>query len=282
MKYKNIFYFLIFLIFLYFIYYIFLSYIIDDYKNYNNYARTVKKYKNKISPYSIEEILVEDKIDKNILQIYFQGREKVPEYIFKNIEERNEKLGWKYHFYDEEMIKDYLLNNYGQEYVDKLNSFEKYAHKADLFRICWLYQNGGIYLDIDTELLVDCDKLLKDRLDNFTAAHNVVRKNNYQTFLANIFGLKHDTFLNGLIVVNKGNKILKKCIERIMTVTQEDLRKNYAEILFLIQDTVGEDFKYSWEERYNTFLDDRSKFYNKKGEHIANEKYKNYKEGIFK
>ena len=48
-----------------------------------------------------------------------------------------------------------------------------------------------------------------------------------------------------------------------------------------MQDTLGEDFKYSFEERY-TFFENGSKFYNKKGEHIANEKYKNYKEGIFK
>jgi len=255
-------------------------YIKEDHNNKQNYEKTIQKYKNRVHYCEVEEIPVKDEIDKNFLQIYFQGRDNVPEYIFENIEERNEKLGWKYHFYDEKMIQDYLFINYGQKYVDKLNSFKKYAHKADLFRICWLYQNGGIYLDIDIELLVDANKLLNDRLENFTMAHNVVRKHSYQTFISNFLSVNHDTLLNGLIIVNKGNKKLKKCIERVMMIKPEDLDKNYAEILFLIQDTVGKNFKYSFEERYS-WRGKGSKFYNKKGEHIANEKYKNYKEGKF-
>jgi mannosyltransferase OCH1-like enzyme len=252
----------------------------DDKKNLNNYLHTVEKYKNKISEYKIEDVEESKEIDKNIIQIYFQGREKIPDYVFDNIERKNSKLGWKYHFFDEEMIKEYLKSNYGDDFVKKLNSFEKYAHKADLFRLCWLYKNGGFYLDIDTELLVDADKILEDSLDIFTAGHNVIRKHSYQNYISELFGVKHDTFLNGIMIVNKGNKLLKKCIERIMMITQEDLKNNYAEFLFLIQDTVGKNFIYSWEERY-FFKGDGSKFYNKKGEHIANEKYKNYKNGKF-
>lgn len=276
MKYIIIFYILLSIIIVFSLIYIKINH--DTCKCYQDVKN---KYKNIKSKYTIEKIKEENFVDKNILQIYFQGREKVPGYVFKNMEERNEKLGWKYHFYDEEMIKDYLLINYGKEYVDKLNSFEKYAHKADLFRLCWLYHNGGIYLDIDIELLVNADKLLKDSLDNFTLSHTVIKRNNYETFISKIFVLNHKSLLNGLIIVNKGNELLKKCIEKIMMIKREDLNNNYQEILFLMQDTLGEDFKYSFEERY-TFFENGSKFYNKKGEHIANEKYKNYKEGRFK
>ena len=40
------------------------------------------------------------------------------------------------------------------------------AHKADLFRYCYLYEFGGIYLDIKTELIKDIDTIFNKKSIN--------------------------------------------------------------------------------------------------------------------
>jgi len=51
----------------------------------------------------------------------------------------------------------YLENNWGNKYVNLFKSYDKIAHKTDLWRYCILYDTGGMYMDADCLLLHDID-----------------------------------------------------------------------------------------------------------------------------
>ena len=56
--------------------------------------------------------------------------------------------------YDDEMIKKFLLEEYGELYENIFNYLKDGPIKADFWRICILYKNGGIYSDIDIMPLI--------------------------------------------------------------------------------------------------------------------------------
>lgn len=93
------------------------------------------------------------KIPKILLQT---SPKKQPEYVLEML--RNKTEGWCYqHFTDAEIIR-YFIMNPDPEFPFILNKFHKMrfgAHKADLFRYYYLYQNGGVFLDSDA--MIECN-----------------------------------------------------------------------------------------------------------------------------
>ena len=232
----------------------------------------------------IPEIEESEKIPKKILQIYFQGEDSLPSYVKKNITEKNPD--WEYNFFDQEKCYNFLRENFDESYVDKLKSFKKYAHKADLFRICWLYINGGVYMDADMELFIPLDEIIKDFNGTLTTLKNNFRRNLYDDVISNFFGYKHETLLNGFIFSTKGNTLIKKCIENIMKIDQEDLEDNYPLILFVMQHAIGNKIEHiCFEKSSNSFIPLASgtmQMYDKKNNRIGNSCYENYSSGKFK
>ena len=55
---------------------------------------------------------------------------------------------FNYHLYDDDDCHNFIKNNFDQNVLDAYNSLIPGAYKADLWRYCVLYINGGIYLDI--------------------------------------------------------------------------------------------------------------------------------------
>jgi len=62
--------------------------------------------------------------------------------------------GYKVELYDNTDCINFLRKEYDEEYVNVFNSIKSGPIKADFWRVCILYKNGGIYCDIDIELLV--------------------------------------------------------------------------------------------------------------------------------
>ena len=73
---------------------------------------------------------------------------------------------------------------------------------------------------------------------------NDFRHNNYDDFISDNLEYKHKTLINSFIVSNKGNKLIKKCIENIMKIEQKDLENNYPLILFVMQHTLKNNIDY--------------------------------------
>lgn len=239
--------------------------------------------KKNIKDIKIPEIKESEKIPKKILQIYFQGEEYLPPYVRKNIMEKNPD--WEYNFFDQEKCHKFLRENFNESYVDKMNSFKKYAHKADLFRICWLYINGGVYMDADMELFIPLDEILNDFKGKFTTMKNNFRRNLYDDVISNLFGYKHETLLNGFMVSTKGNNLVKECIKNIMKIEQEDLEDNYPLILFVMQHSLKDKIEpIFFEKSSNSFIplvSGNMQIYDKKNNRIGNSCYKNYSDGKF-
>lgn len=241
---------------------------------YNNKSKDIIKRNNNIDVKFVEE---EKIIPKKILQTY-KTFNSVPSYVVNNIKKLNQD--WEYCFYDDNDCINFLNKEFGKSFVDKFNSFEKGAHKSDLFRICWLYINGGVYIDIDTELIIGLNDIVKN-VDSFTILQNDTPTTIQGTLIYNFFK-KHDTLINSFMIINKGNKYIKKCIENIMKLDQQDL-KDYPIVLFVMQNTLKDNINYQLFERRPQYLTNkRMEIYDKYDNLVGYSCYEKYKKGEFK
>ncbi len=233
--------------------------------------------------HNLDEVLIlekGDEIPKNIIQTY-KSEDLVPPFVFKNIKEKNKD--WNYFFYDDEGCRKFLREEFGQRFQDKFDSFKKGAHKSDLFRLCWLYKNGGVYVDIDTQLIVSLDQIVS-KINDFTIMKNTYRRNFYDDMVSRMLDVKHETLINSFIVTKKGDPRLRKCIQEVMKITQYDLENNYPLILFVMQNTLRDEIEYQvFEKIDNTFIpfiDGEGVMYDKDGKVIGYSKYKQYNQGF--
>ena len=79
-------------------------------------------------------------------------------------------------------------------------------------------------------------------------------------------------------LTDPGLLLVKKCIEKIMTITQKDLENNYLLILYLMQEIIGKDIDYAfYEKNINmTSLNSYWVVVDKNNNKIANCRYENY------
>ena len=117
---------------------------------------------------------------------------------------------FKYYLYDDSMCYDFIKKHFSKNVLDAYNSLIPGAYKADLFRYCILYINGGIYIDIKFEPienfkfinLIDKEHFVKDR-DNY--------------WLPNQIGV-----YNAFLITFPKNKKLLKCINEIVKNTKNN------------------------------------------------------------
>jgi mannosyltransferase OCH1-like enzyme len=98
------------------------------------------------------------KIPKILFQTSLQPQ---PEYVLKMLENRAPNWNYK-HFTDEEIVR-YFIEHPESEFPFIVNRFHQMrfgAHKADLFRYYFLYQNGGVFLDSDAMIEQSLDKIV--------------------------------------------------------------------------------------------------------------------------
>jgi mannosyltransferase OCH1-like enzyme len=122
----------------------------------------------------------------------------IPEYILKNWSSLNP--GYEINLYDNDDCKQFLLENYTKEHVRLFDFLQDGPIKADFWRVCVLYKYGGVYSDIDIQLLVPIDY--------------IINIEPYITFITcnSIGGTLNPHF----IITEKENQLLKKCIDQYM------------------------------------------------------------------
>ena len=59
--------------------------------------------------------------------------------------------GFQYRYFSDSKCIEFLAEHYGDDYKNKFMEMRLGAHKADLFRYCYLYLHGGVYMDVDME-----------------------------------------------------------------------------------------------------------------------------------
>ena len=158
-----------------------------------------------------KEFLLENfssEIPKVVIQTYFD-KNKIPQKVYDNIS----KFGpdYKHIIFDDNEIIDFLKNNFKKDVLKTFNHL-KGAHKADLFRYCYLYKYGGVYLDIKTELIKPLDEVFS------------------QNFTYSVISIVRDTIYQGIISTPPGNPIFLKLIKFMVQLVKS--KRKYAYIIF--------------------------------------------------
>jgi mannosyltransferase OCH1-like enzyme len=153
-----------------------------------------------------------------------ENKKNIPKIIHQTWEykynELNEDMkvyvdSWKTHnnnyehnLYDKNDRISFIKDNFDDNVLNSYNKLKPGAFKCDLWRYCILYIYGGYYVDLDTLCLDSLDKL---PCANFLCSIDISwnEKGTYQ-------------LANGFIGSNKGNPILKMCIDYIVEIVMSD------------------------------------------------------------
>jgi len=150
-----------------------------------------------------------------IYYLYTRKSNEIPKVIYQTYKDKNVpqivKERWmklnpeyQYHLYDDQDCYDFLMKYYGKKHAD----FFKYKIKdgpikSDFWRVCILYQFGGIYADIDIVPHVP----IREFLDTDTTLYTCISEPKISS-----------TNLNPhFIAATPKNILLKHCIDRYMT-----------------------------------------------------------------
>lgn len=123
-----------------------------------------------------------NKIPKIIISTY-HNKNIIPNKVYRNI--KKYAPNYKHIIYDDNDIVMFLKKYYNPKILEtfyKLNG----AHKADLFRYCYLYKFGGIYLDIKTELIQNIDTIFNKKNTNLYTVFSMFPGTIYQGIIATV------------------------------------------------------------------------------------------------
>lgn len=90
------------------------------------------------------------------------------------------------YYFDDASIVDFIRENFSQRVLDAYNTLIPGAYRADLFRLCYLYVNGGFYIDFNKTLKIPISELYEDD-DEFVSP--IAEKQIWQGFFGCIPGL---------------------------------------------------------------------------------------------
>lgn len=173
----------------------------------------------------------EQKIPKQIIQTSFSN-EITNVYHLNSIysfQELNPE--YKYLFFDDKRCREYIKNNFESHILIFYDKLIPGAFKADFFRYCFLYNEGGCYFD--------CKSIIKIKLRDVIKKDDILIlcKDHHQTGIYNAVILtskKNELFINCINkiihkinnfdeIYNINNKIEFNKLENILSLTGPDL-----------------------------------------------------------
>jgi len=124
----------------------------------------------------INKIKAENKVNNIPLNIYQTWATlDLPPKMRETVEElKTTNPEFKHYLYDDNMCRDFIKEYFNKDVLYAFDKLKPGAYKADLFRYCILYINGGIYLDIKYKCvngfkllyLTNKEYFVRDRLRN--------------------------------------------------------------------------------------------------------------------
>ena len=171
-------------------------------------------------------------IPKVIMQTYHK-KSKIPNKVYENI--KKYAPDYKHIIYDDKECIEFLeqfdktfqyIKNQKFKIVYRFKSYRKGAHKADLFRYCYLYQYGGIYLDIKTELIKPLNELI-----------------NQDNTLYTVIGINKKSIYQGIVCVYPEHPIIGELINQCVNANHFILNRNYDLFLEFFYMCIMEDIK---------------------------------------
>ena len=173
--------------------------------NQNKILKYTKNIFNKIRNEKIDE----NTIPKKLIQTV-KNKKEIPQKVFDNIKKYSND--YEHLLFDDYEVINFLRKNYGKLFVNKFKSMKKGAHKADLFRYCYLYKYGGVYADIKTEFTKQLNDVITDNGLYVVLAHHVFVMDN--------------TIYNGFIATPPHNDIFINLINQILFLDDDYINSN--------------------------------------------------------
>ena len=215
------------------------------------YKNSIKNIINKEDEIKLPRVEKKDFVTKKIFQTH-EKIDLIPGYYIKNLKKINPD--YEYVFHDSKERVDFIQKYYGKKFVDKMNSFKRGAHKADLWRLCVLYKYGGCYIDADLVMQIPFDEVIDKCQQKLIIPQTELPMDKKRIF-------------NALIMCNPGNELIGKCLKKIMLVDQKNLTYHYHFIIQLMGEILKNKIKYNIIEKcihkhnINLYLSNPDNFY---------------------
>ena len=117
---------------------------------------------------------------------------KTVDMIIRNNPQFNHQL------FDDNDCRNFIKDNFDENVLNAFDTLIPGAYKADLWRYCVLYKNGGVYLDIKYQLI------------NKFKFINLMEKEHW------VLDMDKTGIYNALMVCKPNNKILLKAIQKVV------------------------------------------------------------------
>jgi hypothetical protein len=127
--------------------------------------------------------------------IYMTYKKAVPDIVFDRWKLLNEE--YKIDFSLDNDCIQFLKDNFNDYIANLFQKIPFGMFKADLWRLCKLYINGGVYADVDLVPYLDINKLDKDI--TFYSCLSIDNDSIFQAFMINFSKPKNPLILNFLI-----------------------------------------------------------------------------------
>jgi hypothetical protein len=145
--------------------------------------------------------------------ITYHSKDRIPKKVFDNLEKYAKNI--PYELFDDNDIVKFLKKYYHNNIINKFKKL-KGAHKADLFRYCLLYIQGGIYIDVKTELIRPLEDII-----------NFDKKDVFYTILGSNLSKNIKQIYQGIILTPPRNQILLDLIYDILNTHRFIPKLNY-------------------------------------------------------
>ena len=161
--------------------------------------------------YSRKNDTQEEEIPKVIYQTW--TTKTLPTNMRKCVEKlKDENPNYKYYLYDDNECREFIQQYFNDDVVNAFDKLKPGAYKADLWRYCILYINGGIYLDIKYQ-----------PVNGFSFNYLNPNKEYFVLERPGFWEKHHYGIYNALMICKPKNEILLRCIKQIV----ENTNNNY-------------------------------------------------------
>jgi mannosyltransferase OCH1-like enzyme len=109
------------------------------------------------------------KIPKKVFQVWIGDPKNIPDTYkisLASIEKFMVQYGWEYKLLKDPEALEFVAREY-PDFLDTYKNFEYDIQRADAIRPLWLKKHGGLYMDMDFELLDTIDRLFMSDADAY-------------------------------------------------------------------------------------------------------------------